>query len=92
MAHVAQASGFGCVRRFNAAIRDTYHRTPTQIRWLVRKTSSLPENEYVFKLGFRPPYQWESMLGFLAMRATPGVEAVERGTYRRSILLNNLPG
>jgi len=92
MAHVAQASGFGCVRRFNAAIRDTYHRSPTQIRRLVRKTNSLPENEYVFKSGFRPPYQWESMLGFLAMRATPGVEAVERGTYRRSILLNNLEG
>ena len=92
MAHVAQASGFGCVRRFNAAIRDTYHRTPTQIRRLVRKTNSLAENEYVFKLGFRPPYQWESMLGFLAMRATPGVEAVGRRTYRRSIFLNDLQG
>jgi AraC family transcriptional regulator, regulatory protein of adaptative response / DNA-3-methyladenine glycosylase II len=92
MAHVAQAAGFGCVRRFNAAIRDTYHRSPTHIRRLVRQTNSLPENEYVFKLGFRPPYQWDSMLGFLAMRATPGVEAVERGTYRRSIFLNNLQG
>jgi AraC family transcriptional regulator of adaptative response / DNA-3-methyladenine glycosylase II len=92
MAHVAQAAGFGCVRRFNAAIRDTYHRTPTQIRRLVRQSNSLSENEYVFKLGFRPPYQWESMLDFLAARATPGVEAVERGSYRRSIFLNNLQG
>src|SRR5262249_46061018 len=50
MAHVAQASGFGCVRRFNAAIRGTYHRTPTQIRGLARHASAPLENEYVFKL------------------------------------------
>ena len=92
MSHVAQASGFGCVRRFNAAIRATYHRTPTQVRRLARQTATLPENEYVFKLRFRPPYQWESMLSFLAMRATHGVEAVERGSYRRSIFLNHLQG
>lgn len=92
MAHVAQASGFGCVRRFNAAISITYHRTPTQIRRLARQTATLPENEYVFKLHFRPPYQWNSMLDFLAVRAIPGVEAVEQSTYRRSILLNNLQG
>ncbi|HTV65757.1 MAG TPA: AlkA N-terminal domain-containing protein [Bryocella sp.] len=91
MGHVAQASGFGCVRRFNAAIQTTYHRTPTQIRRLARQTT-LPENEYVFTLRFRPPYQWESMLGFLAPRATPGVEAVENGKYRRSIFLSRLQG
>ncbi len=92
MAHVAQASGFGCVRRFNAAIRMTYHRTPTQIRRLSSRTAMLAANEYVFKLRFRPPYQWESMLHFLQPRATPGVEAVEHGSYRRSIALNNLQG
>jgi len=92
MEHVAQASGFGCVRRFNAAIRNTYHRTPTQIRRLSRQTTMLAENEYVFKLRFRPPYQWESMLQFLHPRATPGVETVEHGSYKRSIALNNLQG
>jgi AraC family transcriptional regulator of adaptative response / DNA-3-methyladenine glycosylase II len=91
MSHVAQASGFGCVRRFNEAIRNTYHRTPTQIRRLARQTT-LPENEYVLKLRFRPPYQWKSMLAYLAARATPGVEAVEQGSYRRSISLNKLEG
>src|SRR5689334_23586785 len=48
MNHVAQAAGFGCVRRFNAAIQATYHRTPTQIRRLVRQTTALPENHYLF--------------------------------------------
>lgn len=32
------------------------------------------------------------MLGFLAARATPGVEVVEHGTYRRSIALNGTRG
>ncbi len=92
MAHVAQASGFGCIRRFNAAIRNTYHRTPTQIRRIARQTASLPENQYLFRLRFRPPYQWESMLAFLAARATPGVEIVEGSSYRRSIYLNHQEG
>ncbi|HUK73895.1 MAG TPA: AlkA N-terminal domain-containing protein [Candidatus Bathyarchaeia archaeon] len=92
MTHIAQASGFGCVRRFNAAMRNTYHRTPTQIRRIARQTASLPENQYLFRLRFRPPYQWESMLAFLAPRATPGVEIVEGSSYRRSICLNNQDG
>ena len=34
---------------------------------------------------FAPPYHWKGMLAFLAARATPGVEIVEQGSYRRSI-------
>jgi AraC family transcriptional regulator, regulatory protein of adaptative response / DNA-3-methyladenine glycosylase II len=92
MAHVAQASGFGCVRRFNAAIRETYHRTPTQIRRLAHQKTTFPGNQYLFRLRFRPPYQWESMLAFLAARATPGVEEVASGRYRRSISLHGSDG
>jgi AraC family transcriptional regulator of adaptative response / DNA-3-methyladenine glycosylase II len=92
MGHVAQAAGFGCVRRFNAAIHETYHRTPTQIRHLARQKTTFPENQYLFRLRFRPPYQWESMLAFLAARATPGVEEVASGRYRRSISLHGGDG
>jgi AraC family transcriptional regulator of adaptative response / DNA-3-methyladenine glycosylase II len=92
MTQLALASGFGCVRRFNAAIQKTYHRTPTQIRRLAPRSRALPENEYLFRLHFRPPYHWEGMLDFLAARATPGVEVVEMGTYRRTISLNGSDG
>jgi AraC family transcriptional regulator, regulatory protein of adaptative response / DNA-3-methyladenine glycosylase II len=88
MGQVAIASGFGCVRRFNAAIRKTYRRTPTQIRRLVRRAVNHPENQYLFDLRFRPPYHWEGMLAFLAKRAIPGVELVEAGSYRRSISMH----
>jgi AraC family transcriptional regulator, regulatory protein of adaptative response / DNA-3-methyladenine glycosylase II len=87
MSRVAFASGFGCVRRFNAAVRKVYHRTPTQIRKLARQKGIQQENQYLFRLRFRPPYDWQGILNFLAPRATPGVEVVEAGSYRRSISL-----
>jgi len=92
MTQVAIASGFGSVRRFNGAIRKVYHRTPTQIRVLARQKAVEPENQYVFHLPFRPPYDWKHLSEFLAARATPGVEVVELGTYRRSISLNGNHG
>ncbi len=85
MHQVADASGFGTVRRFNAGIRKFYHRTPTQIRYLARQKEIQPTNQYVFRLNFRPPYHWPGVLDFLALRCTPGVEAVEAGHYRRTI-------
>ncbi len=92
MSDVAIASGFGCVRRFNAAIFNTYHRTPTHIRRLARPTDRSSENEYVFHLGFRPPYNWNAMLDFLAPRCTPGVDLVENSSYRRSISVDGARG
>src|SRR6478752_5569408 len=50
MSRVAFASGFGCVRRFNAAVRKVYHRTPTQIRKLARQKGIQQENQYLFRL------------------------------------------
>ncbi len=92
MSQIAHASGFGSVRRFNAGIRKVYHRTPTQIRRLVRQTTTQPGNQYLFRLHFRPPYHWQGMLDFLAARATPGVEVVQSGTYRRAISLHGRSG
>lgn len=92
MTELAMAAGYGCVRRFNAAIRSTYHRTPTQIRALARQTKVLPENQYLFRLRFRPPYDWSGMLGFLAASATPGIETVDDSGYRRTISLGGVDG
>jgi AraC family transcriptional regulator of adaptative response / DNA-3-methyladenine glycosylase II len=92
MSQIALAAGFGCVRRFNAGIRKVYHRTPTQLRHLARQKAMQPGNQYVFRLHFRPPYHWDGMLEFLAARATPGVEVVEAGKYRRVISLQDRDG
>src|SRR5947199_5548482 len=44
------------------------------------------------RLAFRPPLDWSGLLGFLAPRATPGVEAVAGGVYRRTIVLGDAAG
>jgi AraC family transcriptional regulator of adaptative response / DNA-3-methyladenine glycosylase II len=92
MSQIALASGFGSIRRFNAGIRNFYHRTPTQIRRLARQKEIQPGNQYVFRLNFRPPYHWQGMLDFLTPRCTPGVEIVENGRYRRTISVNGREG
>jgi AraC family transcriptional regulator of adaptative response / DNA-3-methyladenine glycosylase II len=92
MTQIALASGFGTVRRFNAAIRDIYNRTPTQIRALARQKPLNAENQYEFRLVFRRPYSWPYMLKFLTAHAAPGIEAVEGGCYRRTISVNGHAG
>jgi AraC family transcriptional regulator, regulatory protein of adaptative response / DNA-3-methyladenine glycosylase II len=89
---VAFASGFRSLRRFNSQMRRTYSRTPTELR---RRTRQQPEGEpgrYRFRLAFRPPYDWEAILAFLAARATPGVESVGACQYRRTITLDGKHG
>jgi AraC family transcriptional regulator of adaptative response / DNA-3-methyladenine glycosylase II len=44
------------------------------------------------RLPYRAPIDIERMIGFLAARAIPGVEAVEDGRYRRTMLLPNGSG
>lgn len=93
MAQVALASGFQSIRRFNEVFRRLYERTPSELRNLNQSAAPVAtQGEYVFRLGYRPPYDWEALLGFLAARATPGVEQVVDGSYRRSIVFNGKHG
>jgi len=92
MRDIALASGFGSVRRFNATFQDTYKRTPTHLRKLAHQAGIQAADEYHFQLRFRPPFAWDALLEFLAPRATPGVEAVHNGHYRRTISLDGHVG
>jgi AraC family transcriptional regulator of adaptative response / DNA-3-methyladenine glycosylase II len=92
MHRVAHASGFRSVRRFNDSIRRLYGRTPSEVRRLRPAALRARADEYVFRLPYRPPYDWESLLSFLARRAIPGVEEVVSGAYRRSFALESRHG
>jgi AraC family transcriptional regulator of adaptative response / DNA-3-methyladenine glycosylase II len=92
MNQVAFASGFGSLRRFNSQIRRTYKRTPTELRRLARQQAVAEPECYRFRLAYRPPYDWHAMLAFLGARATPGVESVEDGHYRRTIWIDGKSG
>lgn len=82
MSAIAGASGFGSVRRFNDAFAKLFGRSPRQLR--VRKCATL-QSAITVKLGYRPPYDWDRIAGFLAARAVDGVEVVEPARYARTI-------
>jgi AraC family transcriptional regulator, regulatory protein of adaptative response / DNA-3-methyladenine glycosylase II len=44
------------------------------------------------RLTYRPPYDWDALLAFLAARATPGVESVAESCYRRTITIGGETG
>src|SRR5918993_2419076 len=56
---IALAAGFGSLRRFNTAFRETYGRAPRELRKHLRSDSaSDAADEVILKLAFRPPYEW----------------------------------
>ena len=93
MAQVAMAAGFGSIRRFNTVFQKFYGRAPGDLR---RSAATGPNRPtaglYCFRLAYRPPYDWDSLIAFLSARATPGVETVAPGEYRRTIGLDGLTG
>ncbi|HEY3268879.1 MAG TPA: DNA-3-methyladenine glycosylase 2 [Armatimonadota bacterium] len=79
---VAFASGFASLRRFNALFQERYRLRPTDLRR--GRRPSARQGTLVCEVGYRPPFDWEALLAFLAGRATPGVEEVDGGSYRRT--------
>lgn len=43
-------------------------------------------------LNYEPPYEWDTLIAFLAARATPGVELVEPHRYRRAVSVGDASG
>ncbi len=88
MAEVALASGFNSVRRFNETFLEMFGRSPAKLRRIRDKTKR-EAGALSVRLPYRPPYDWDAMLSFLAARAVPGVEIVSENTYRRSIAIGD---
>jgi len=86
MAEVALASGFNSVRRFNETFLEMFGRPPASLR-RVRARTPREAGALSVRLAYRPPYEWDAMLAFLAARAIPGVEVVSGNVYRRTIAI-----
>ena len=87
MADVALAAGFGSIRRFNETFQQLYKRPPTALRRSGDAAQAGVRGAVTVKLGYRPPYDWAGILGFLRARAIPGVETVSPGRYARTIAI-----
>jgi AraC family transcriptional regulator of adaptative response / DNA-3-methyladenine glycosylase II len=85
-ADIAFASGFSSVRQFNDTIREVYAASPTELRG--RRRGGRPTTGSItMRLAVRTPYAGRALLGFLAVRAVPGVEAAGDGWYARTLSL-----
>jgi AraC family transcriptional regulator of adaptative response / DNA-3-methyladenine glycosylase II len=86
MTQIALAAGFGSLRRFNDAFRNAYGRPPRELRRDRREPPGHGTGDEVsLALSYRPPYDWDHLRDFLAVRATPGVERVDEQSYGRLI-------
>ncbi len=80
MTHIADAAGFGSIRRFNAVMNEVYGCPPTALRkGCVRGAVGLE-----LEIAVRGPFAWDALLSSLEAAATPGVEHVADGRYHRT--------
>jgi AraC family transcriptional regulator of adaptative response / DNA-3-methyladenine glycosylase II len=95
VADIAFAAGFGSLRQFNRAMRDTFRDTPNALRARRRRADRLvTDGGLAIRLGFTPPYDWDATLARLDARHIPGVEAIDvaERCYRRVVTLDGDPG
>ena len=91
IAEVAFAAGFESLRRFNDAIRATFHRAPRELRKESRpRAGSTVKNGpgghlLRLTLPMRLPFDAAPLFLFLRERALPGVETVRDHAYFRTI-------
>lgn len=92
LSQVAEAAGYGSIRRFNDAFRNSYGRAPGALRRLGEQTPAEEGAAMSVTLSYRRPFDWPALLRYLALRAIPGVEVIDGETYRRSLRLGGSPG
>jgi AraC family transcriptional regulator of adaptative response / DNA-3-methyladenine glycosylase II len=86
MTRIALASGYGSLRRFNHAFRETYGKAPRELRKSRRPgLAAVGADEVALRLAYRPPYDWPTLAASLAARAIPGVERTDSGSHARAL-------
>ena len=91
---IAFASGFSSLRRFNDAFNTRYGMAPTRLRRTATEDVAAisATQTSTLQLAYRPPYDWDEVLAFLAARALKGVEDVTGGSYARTVQLGKAQG
>lgn len=82
IAHIAHASGFASARRLQHNFKKVTGFTPQQIK----QSKNKPGELISLRLAFRPPFNWEYMQSFLALRVIQGVENMTENCYSRSFI------
>lgn len=90
---VAFAAGFASLRQFNDTVREVFATTPTALRDHARRSRSHggTSGALHLRLPFRPPFDADGLLSFLANRAITGVEDAGPDHYARTLRLPHGP-
>jgi AraC family transcriptional regulator of adaptative response / DNA-3-methyladenine glycosylase II len=90
---IARSTGFASIRQFNHSVKTTFGQSPTELR-SSHSTAEAGDRQtgVVVYLPYRTPFDWNHLIRFLSPRATPGVEAVVDGFYRRTIEIDCMVG
>ncbi len=78
---IAYASGFQSLRRFNAAFRERYRSSPSELRRPSPRADVGRDDFVRLSLAYRPPFAWFAMLQVLQRDAVRGVDAVDGDRY-----------
>jgi AraC family transcriptional regulator of adaptative response / DNA-3-methyladenine glycosylase II len=99
---VAMASGFNSLRRFNEAFKQELQLTPSSLRKMTEKASSLSKSDSLVQgiaqeirlnLAFRPPLNWSKMWAFYHFRQVAGMEVLDEDQgYSRSFCFDGVKG
>ncbi|HET7456191.1 MAG TPA: AlkA N-terminal domain-containing protein [Gemmatimonadaceae bacterium] len=89
---VAFASGFASLRRFNDAFSRRYGMPPSRLRKTragdaagsLGTTGAATTAPLTLRLTYRPPFDWDGTMRFLAARTLAGVEVVTGDGYART--------
>ncbi len=85
---IARIIGFDNTRSFEDTFKNKYKLDPKCLHR--KKVPKDDSSNIALFLTYQPPYRWESLLDFLALRAIPGAEIVKDGKYFRTVhLLDN---
>lgn len=77
--HIALASGFDSVRRFNDCFKKNMKLTPSQMR----NKAEQQDAAICLDLYYRPPFNWHKMVSFLRARLIPDLEWADQDSYGR---------
>ncbi|MGE5596261.1 MAG: AlkA N-terminal domain-containing protein [Hyphomicrobiales bacterium] len=93
ISEIAEAAGYASVRQLNRNVLATFRFTPAELRAKRRARDRLvADGGLPLRIAYRGDLAFPELLRHRAPRAIPGVEVVEGGTYRRTILVCGNPG
>jgi AraC family transcriptional regulator of adaptative response / DNA-3-methyladenine glycosylase II len=91
--HIAYASGIANAKRLHQNFKKMMGLTPQQIKKGNNNQGIIKHGQIItLRLVFRPPFNWQQMQQFLALKAIQGVEMVTDNCYSRTFVLGTDKG